>query len=224
MAITIDSTTGSASAASMNNPSMSWSHTIGSSDEKRILIVAFACNPNYDTARPMYAKYNNIAMTEIAAVRGYGEMISSAFYLIDPPTGTHNVYVEVYGGSWTGYLCASATSFYGVAQSSPIRSAQTTYTLETGPSLSSIDSREGEMLFMSHGGYKSSLPIIQPGVGAGQTILDYRTETQRMHQSSYKLSTGDDQTMSASSNITEQNGIAFSIKEYVNTQQIIIIT
>lgn len=96
--------------------STSWNHTVGSTGEDRILIVAVA-NRGGPTA-PSSITFNGDALTKVIQSTAYDGCDTSQWYLLNPDTGTHSIAV-----SW-GYSCDSnivlgAISFFNVDQSSP---------------------------------------------------------------------------------------------------------
>jgi hypothetical protein len=108
----------SSSSNGTNGSTISWSHTIASSNA--VLIVGAVSRAALDANRPVAGvTYNGLALTRIRQDdEPVNNVYASLWYLVNPPTGAHTIIVT-YGGVVTEAFGGGA-SFTGVDQSAPI--------------------------------------------------------------------------------------------------------
>ena len=151
---------GVGSIVSSGAATYTWSHTVLNTLH-RILIVVVGC---YSNATPSVT-YGGVAMTAIGtAVNSGNNLRASAFYLLNPAVGTANVVVS---GVSTSGACVSV-DLYGVNQSSPIGTPQTSNGSGTSVSLTCTAGSGGLVIDCL-----SKNNANQPSYSAGQTQLGF---------------------------------------------------
>jgi hypothetical protein len=115
MAITKDATSGGSVA---NASSVSWTHTITSSQSNLILLVAVYLGSSRTISTITYAGTN---MTQLAT-KSQGTFNAYLYYILAPATGANSVSITTSG---SGQIDAAAISYYNVAQSSTFGTAAT---------------------------------------------------------------------------------------------------
>ena len=94
--------------------SLTWSHTC--SGDNRILFVC-AQNNSSGLNHISGITYNGVALTKINEIVGGLPGVLSLWYLINPPTGAHNIVITAVNGTWA--LMGIGISYTGVAQTQP---------------------------------------------------------------------------------------------------------
>jgi len=109
------------SAATQNNNTITWTHTIGSGNNRLLVVGVFAKDSNSDNLEINNIKYNNIAMKPVdgsGKSAGYASLIKTELYYLPdanlPPSGSYNV-VAAYAGS-IAEISAGAISLKNVQQ------------------------------------------------------------------------------------------------------------
>ena len=136
-----------------------WAHTCSGSD--RLLRVTTSHFDSSDTISSI--TYNGVALTAVpGGSTNNGQYYVTAYYLIAPDTGTHDIVVTVTGSVFD--FGAGAISYTDVHQTTPLGTAVTATGTSTTPSVtvsSAADELVDDGLVIIHGGTLS--------VGAGQT-------------------------------------------------------
>ena len=136
-----------------------WSHTCSGSD--RLLRVTTSHFDSSDTISSI--TYNGVALTAVpGGSTNNGQYYVTAYYLIAPDTGTHDIVVTVTGSVFD--FGAGAISYTDAHQTTPLGTAVTATGTSTTPSVtvsSAADELVDDGLVIIHGGTLS--------VGAGQT-------------------------------------------------------
>ena len=136
-----------------------WSHTCSGSD--RLLRVTTSHFDSSDTVTGV--TYNGVALTAVpSGSTNNGQYYITAYYLIAPDTGTHDIVVTVSGSVFD--FGAGAISYTDAHQTTPLGTAVTATGTSTTPSVtvsSAADELVDDGLVIIHGGTLS--------VGAGQT-------------------------------------------------------
>ena len=136
-----------------------WSHTCSGSD--RLLRVTTSHFDSSDTISSI--TYNGVALTAVpGGSTNNGQYYVTAYYLIAPDTGTHDIVVTVSGSVFD--FGAGAISYTDAHQTTPLGTAVTATGTSTTPSVtvsSAADELVDDGLVIIHGGTLS--------VGAGQT-------------------------------------------------------
>lgn len=136
-----------------------WAHTCSGSD--RLLRVTTSHFDNSDTIDSI--TYNGVALTAVpGGSTNNGQYYVTAYYLIAPDTGTHDIVVTVTGSVFD--FGAGAISYTDAHQTTPLGTAVTATGTSTTPSVtvsSAADELVDDGLVIIHGGTLS--------VGAGQT-------------------------------------------------------
>ena len=117
--ITFDAQTGTTAGGA----SASWPHTTGTGDD-RLLVVGVAFEHD-TTPYPSVSDvtYNGVGLTKIADRDGLSPgsnytAHTSLWYMLDPPSGTHDINVTVSADPFRDIICYSI-SYEGVKQSAP---------------------------------------------------------------------------------------------------------
>jgi hypothetical protein len=123
------------------NYSIDFSHTVDEGDD-RLLVVTFV-HRREDHQNVWGVKYNNVGLTKVAdrGDPGGDDAIVHMWYMVDPPVGTHDVYIGINGSACT---VAGAYNLYGVDVTDPLVDYDTTITW-TGPVSLTLDSSAGDM-------------------------------------------------------------------------------
>ena len=136
-----------------------WAHTCSGSD--RLLRVTTSHFDSSDTISSI--TYNGVALTAVpGGSTNNGQYYVTAYYLIAPDTGTHDIVVTVSGSVFD--FGAGAISYTDAHQTTPLGTAVTATGTSTTPSVtvsSAADELVDDGLVIIHGGTLS--------VGAGQT-------------------------------------------------------
>lgn len=136
-----------------------WAHTCSGTD--RLLRVTTSHFDNSDTIDSI--TYNGVALTAVpGGSTNNGQYYVTAYYLIAPDTGTHDIVVTVTGSVFD--FGAGAISYTDAHQTTPLGTAVTATGTSTTPSVtvsSAADELVDDGLVIIHGGTLS--------VGAGQT-------------------------------------------------------
>ena len=136
-----------------------WAHTCSGSD--RLLRVTTSHFDSSDTVTGV--TYNGVALTAVpSGSTNNGQYYITAYYLIAPDTGTHDIVVTVSGSVFD--FGAGAISYTDAHQTTPLGTAVTATGTSTTPSVtvsSAADELVDDGLVIIHGGTLS--------VGAGQT-------------------------------------------------------
>ena len=136
-----------------------WSHTCSGTD--RLLRVTTSHFDSSDTISSI--TYNGVALTAVpGGSTNNGQYYVTAYYLIAPDTGTHDIVVTVTGSVFD--FGAGAISYTDAHQTTPLGTAVTATGTSTTPSVtvsSAADELVDDGLVIIHGGTLS--------VGAGQT-------------------------------------------------------
>lgn len=156
MALAVDNVS---SFASNGAGPFTWSHTCSGSD--RLLRVTTSHFDSSDTISSI--TYNGVALTAVpGGSTNNGQYYVTAYYLIAPDTGTHDIVVTVSGSVFD--FGAGAISYTDAHQTTPLGTAVTATGTSTTPSVtvsSAADELVDDGLVIIHGGTLS--------VGAGQT-------------------------------------------------------
>lgn len=117
--ISFDASSGTTATA---QSSLTWSHTCTGANLALFVSAAYAG----DTPTITGVTYNSVAMTQVWQLDASGGVVarSSGWILVNPATGTHNI-VVTYSPAGAGYNAAAATSWTGVNQTTPNRTATT---------------------------------------------------------------------------------------------------
>lgn len=136
-----------------------WAHTCSGTD--RLLRVTTSHFDSSDTIDSI--TYNGVALTAVpGGSTNNGQYYVTAYYLIAPDTGTHDIVVTVTGSVFD--FGAGAISYTDAHQTTPLGTAVTATGTSTTPSVtvsSAADELVDDGLVIIHGGTLS--------VGAGQT-------------------------------------------------------
>lgn len=120
--ITKDSASGAKTAATRIATSIIWSHTIGTGDN-RLLVVSATTKYDPNTINNLNAKYGNTIMSGYNTVDNRAKGISMyTWYLVNPPTGQNTVTITSTNQS---SMVGVASSWFGVLQSHPVDVART---------------------------------------------------------------------------------------------------
>jgi lysophospholipase L1-like esterase len=121
------------SAGTQNNNTLSWTHTVGSGNNRLMVVGVFGKDSNSNNLEINSVKYNDIAMKLVdgsGKSAGSGSLIKTElYYLLDanlPPSGSHNV-VVTYTGS-VAEISAGAISFRNVQQQARLAAAANSQT------------------------------------------------------------------------------------------------
>lgn len=156
MALAVDSTS---STSGTGIGPFTWSHTC--SGLNRLLRVTVSHFDSSDVVSSI--TYNGVALTAVpGGATNNGQYYITAYYLIAPDTGTHDIVVTMTGNVFE--FGAGAISYVDVHQTVPLGTAVTAIGTSTTPSVtvsSATDEFVDDGLVIIHGGTLS--------VGAGQT-------------------------------------------------------
>lgn len=125
MPITVDGSSFSSGKAIM---SLTFAHTVSAVTD-RVLLVRAALNDNPGTDVITGITFNGVALLRHSFISA-GGVRSELWYLGAPPVGTFNVIITVNAAT---IIVASASSFWGVDQLSPIGNAATSSGTSTTP-------------------------------------------------------------------------------------------
>lgn len=107
------------------------SFTVGSGSD-RVLIVGAMTQGGSVTG----VTYNGVSMTLLTSQNTTGGMeFSSIYYLVNPPSGAHNIVVSATGASYT---FAAAADYTGVDQTTPLPTSNTAFSDSTSGSPFSV--------------------------------------------------------------------------------------
>lgn len=160
MAIAHDSTTATTSGGK-DVSGITFPHTVGAGSD-RYLKVGVAIN-QWGPATVSSITYAGVAMTRLGGSVLSGFIRVEYWYLLNPPTGTHDVVVTLSDSPMN--LACAASSYFGVNQTTPHGTESTATGVGTAPSVS-VQSAPGELVVdvmaCADTGYVS--------VGSGQTL------------------------------------------------------
>lgn len=183
--------------------SVTVSHTIGAGINTCLFVVAVI---KTGTPSPT-ATYNSVAMTKIGEINDTVETIA-AFYMINPPTGAHDVTV-----TWTGNGSAKllAISYFGVHLGVPFYPGSLTTALTPNGSIS-VPSMGNDIVLDCIGYSTNYASGCTPG--AGQTLLlDHQSAASALHgaASSKPADVGTTTTMTWTAPTSAGSHLGFSI-------------
>lgn len=156
-----------------NNP-ISWSHTVGTGDNRLLIVTVNGYYGNYAPYLPTGAMYNGIAMTRLTSKTFNGnDNFLYVYYLLNPPSGTHTVTITT-GTNSNNTQVGGATSWSNVDQSSPFGTPVSASGSSTNPSVtaSTVSTQVVVDALAKDGGYPYTQSI---SAGSGQT--SYWTDT-----------------------------------------------
>src|SRR5438128_2740249 len=108
--ISVDNTSSLASTGQQSN--ISWSHTVGSGNNRLLVVTLSAYNPSAQGVNSI--KFNGVNLTQLTS-KSTPSTYTEMWYLLNPPTGTYTINVSYQKSQ----AVAGAVSFYGVDQSIP---------------------------------------------------------------------------------------------------------
>lgn len=122
-AITFDAT--SSSPFFTSSSTMQWAHTVGAGSNSVLIVVATQNNSSTGVS------YDGMALTKIiqTTIPADGSERTEIWYLVNPPSGTHNV-STTFSSAFTAGQDGSY-SFFGVSQTNPI-DATGTFSIGSG--------------------------------------------------------------------------------------------
>ena len=169
--LSIDATT---TAGASNTSSLTWSHTVGTDANRMLLVSAGWQKPGGgDLTNITSVTYNGVNLTRLITYADPFYWGPELWYLLNPPTGAHNV-VITYGTSQPDVAVGAATSFFGVNQSSPFNTPAVTETNASPISLT-VSSATSDLVYsVLNVGFQDANT---PSAGAGQTSVFTKSQT-----------------------------------------------
>ena len=132
-------------ASVLSGSSLSWNHTVTTTESNLLLTVGVAVGKSPDTGLSLAVTYNGVPMTSAGLVHSNNRTdgFVQLFYLKAPATGTHAVQVTLTGG--TASIEAGSVSFSGVDQTTPVRNIATGVGAGATPTIA-VTSAPGDMV------------------------------------------------------------------------------
>lgn len=159
MAIAFDN---SAVGSAASGTSATFSLTVSGSN--RILIVGVVLRSPNSASGPSSVTYNGVSLTQIAVI-DISFMNLSLWRLVNPSTGANNVVVT--NGATSSNIAATAVSYTGVNQTTPLGTATSNSASSASSMSTTVSSNSGELV-VDTGGTKDTTSAIV-AAGAGQT-------------------------------------------------------
>ena len=142
-----------------NALSFSWAHTVGNGSNRLLLVnVSVRNNASQKVSSVTYA---GKSLTQVGYVANSSYVRAELWRLVNPPTGTSDVVVNLYAAA--NAVC-SATSWSGVNQSTPLGSKVTTTGNSTSP-YKAVTSATNDVVYDA----LAALTDVTATAGAGQT-------------------------------------------------------
>lgn len=195
--------------------SFNFSHTTGSGNQ-RFLIVSIVAQ---DSTSVSSVTYNGVSLTSSGA-RAYANFtFSEQWYLANPDSGANTVQVNLSGA--TAYPTATAKTYTGVAQTSPVDGTNTATANSTTPSVSVTTSVDNSWVVDSVGVRTDSGDTTLTVNGSQNQRSNFTSSSQERQGTSdeAKATAGSvsmDWTLASGKNWSIT---AMGIKEYVNTSE-----
>ncbi|MEI6580802.1 MAG: glycine-rich domain-containing protein [bacterium] len=218
MAIAKDAT----SIGTAGNPvsSITWNHVC--SGINRFLVVTFFIADN-DTSKYCTATYNGVSMTLVD--KGYHSGTQGTwgiFYLVNPDAGTHAVVLNLVGTAT--YIDGMASSYMGVAQTSPITNSnkQTTGTGSTETNTVTVANSGGWLMgiFAQNKGSGN----VSASTSTYQRVIDISPQSSGIFDSNGGLKAGSNSLVGASSQSTPSwVSIVFDVSPAFSTVKVLAI-
>lgn len=148
--VTVDNSSSGGAFASLGVSSLNVSHTVGSGISRALVVGVSTSNTTLGAFignRVSGVTYNSQALTRLGSqVSANQESAVEIFILVNPPSGTSNIIVNLVAAS-SNYAFAGAVSFNGVDQTTPTGSFVSAAQSGTAPNATISDSSSGDIVF-----------------------------------------------------------------------------
>jgi hypothetical protein len=142
--------------------SLSWSHTVGSGSNG-ILIVGLSGFKN-DPASSV--TFGTKSLSLVGNHVGYANVNVELWSLLNPPTGTDTITVTLSGNN---FLAGGSVSYFNVAGTGTVASADDGGTTGTTASVTVSSSNTGDLVVDTLGAYNFGLSTVTASQGSGQS-------------------------------------------------------
>jgi len=162
------------SGTSSGSSSLSWSHTVGSGKNRLLVVTVSTSRGGSGSAPPTVSSitYNNVAMTagptNVYTSGSNPQVRSYIYYLVNPPSGSHTIQVNLSGTSSSTYAVGGSVSYSNVNQSTPIQTSNTSQNFGSTQSVSTSTTSVGQAVYASIGTYSSSSYTLTGNSGPNQ--------------------------------------------------------
>jgi hypothetical protein len=150
------------SATSSGSSSLSWSHTVGTGNNRLLVVTISTSRVGSTSAPPTISSitYDNIAMTA-GPTNAYTsntnpQVRSYIYYLVNPASGSNTIKVSLAGTSSSTYAVGGAVSYSNVNTSSPIQTSNTSAGYGSTQSVLVSTTSVGQAVYASIGSYLGS--------------------------------------------------------------------
>ncbi len=151
------------STTASGSSSLSWSHDVGSGSN-RLLVVTISTSRGGSASSPPTISgtptFNGVQMTA-GPTNAYTstsnpQVRSYIYYLVNPPSGSHSIQINLSGTSSSTYAVGGAVSYSNVNQSSPIQAQNSSPNYGSTQSVSVSATSAGQAVYASIGSYSTS--------------------------------------------------------------------